>query len=91
MLYIPICPVTENNAKYLARQRQAFLDGTPGPDFPGGAGESGHAGRPTVDFLRRYAGAEGLRAMGLEKLEAHPQDPVGAQQVTKQANQILGF
>ncbi|KAK7923610.1 hypothetical protein PG985_007681 [Apiospora marii] len=93
VLYIPICPITEINAKYLARQRQAFLDGTPGPDFPGGAGESEHVGRPTVDFLRRYAGGrpEGLRAMGLEKLEAHPRDPAGAQQVTEQANQILGL
>ncbi|KAK7968675.1 hypothetical protein PG988_007748 [Apiospora saccharicola] len=91
VLYIPICPVTEHNAKYLARQRQAFLDGTPGPDFPGGAGESEHIGRPTVDFLRRYSGVEGLRAMGLEKLEAHPQDQIGAQNVTKQANQILGL
>ncbi|KAK8875275.1 DUF1479 domain protein [Apiospora arundinis] len=94
VLYIPICPVTEANAKYLARQRQAFLDGTPGPDFPGGAGESEHVNRPTVDFLRRYAGAAGLRAMGLEKLEEQPQDPretLGAQNVTKQANKILGL
>ncbi|KAK8054836.1 hypothetical protein PG993_000063 [Apiospora rasikravindrae] len=91
VLYIPICPVTENNAQYLARQRQAFLDGTPGPDFPGGAGESEHVNRPTVDFLRRYSGAEGLRAMGLEKLESRPHDPTGAQNVTKQANQILGL
>ncbi|KAK7941595.1 uncharacterized protein PG986_013982 [Apiospora aurea] len=91
VLYIPICPVTEQNAQYLARQRQAFLDGTPGPDFPGGAGESEHVNRPTVDFLRRYAGVEGLRAMGLEKLEAHPHDPAGAQNVTKRANQILGL
>ena len=91
VLYIPICPITESNAKYLAWQRQAFLDGTPGPDFPGGAGESEHVNRPTVDFLRRYSNTEGLRAMGLEKLKSHPQDPVGAQNVTKQANQMLGL
>ncbi|KAK8096188.1 hypothetical protein PG999_014210 [Apiospora kogelbergensis] len=91
VLYIPICPVTEQNAKYLARQRQAFLDGTPGPDFPGGAGESEHFNRPTVDFLRRYSGVEGLRAMGLEKLTSHPHDPIGAQNVTEQANRILGL
>ncbi|CAI4217794.1 unnamed protein product [Parascedosporium putredinis] len=38
VLYIPVCPTTEINAKYLVRQRQAFIDGTPGPDFPGGKG-----------------------------------------------------
>ncbi|KAF5234576.1 hypothetical protein FANTH_12094, partial [Fusarium anthophilum] len=42
VLYIPICPITAQNAEYMVRQREAFLRGTPGPDFPGGAGESGH-------------------------------------------------
>ncbi|POR39726.1 Uncharacterized protein TPAR_00084, partial [Tolypocladium paradoxum] len=38
VLYIPVCPVTDMNAAYLARQRAAFRAGTPGPDFPGGEG-----------------------------------------------------
>lgn len=45
VLYIPECPLTEANAKYLSRQREAFLEGIPGPDFPGGKGESEHVGR----------------------------------------------
>ncbi len=35
VLYIPVCPTTEESAKYVARQRAAFLEGTPAPDFPG--------------------------------------------------------
>ena len=27
VMYIPACPLTENNAKYLVRQREAFLQG----------------------------------------------------------------
>ncbi|KAF5018876.1 hypothetical protein F66182_9137, partial [Fusarium sp. NRRL 66182] len=37
VLYIPVCPVTKQNGEYMARQRDAFRAGTPGPDFPGGA------------------------------------------------------
>lgn len=33
LLYIPACPLTLNNAKYLVHQRKAFLLGYPGPDF----------------------------------------------------------
>ncbi len=87
MLYIPVCPVTELNATYVARQREAFLKGTPGPDFPGGKGESGHVDRPQQELI---GSEEGLRAMGLEKL-----DPSGlhggARAVVERANAILGF
>lgn len=73
------------------RQRKAFLDGTPGPDFPGGEGESRHVDRPTESFLKSYAGPEGLRAFGFEKLVvSHSQNP-GARDVTKRVNEILGF
>lgn len=35
VLYIPCCPLTEANAEYLGRQREAFAEGRPAPDFPG--------------------------------------------------------
>ncbi|KAK4194715.1 hypothetical protein QBC40DRAFT_311240 [Triangularia verruculosa] len=35
VIYIPVYPTTEANAKYMAHQRAAFLEGTPAPDFPG--------------------------------------------------------
>ena len=60
VLYIPTCPLTELNAQYMLRQRKAFLDGTPGPDFPGGEGESRHIGKPTVDDVAEWTGLEGM-------------------------------
>jgi hypothetical protein len=66
VLYIPACPLTETNARYLVRQRDAFLAGTPGPDFPGGVGESEHSGRMNRSDVEMAGGIEGLRAMGLE-------------------------
>jgi hypothetical protein len=55
LLYIPACPLTERNARYLVRQRKAFLEGTPGPDFPGGAGTGSthcRSGFPRRDLMR---------------------------------------
>jgi hypothetical protein len=91
VLYIPVCPVTENNAKYLKRQREAFFNGTPAPDFPGGKGESKHRNRITPDVLSSMIDIEGRRAAGLEKLTPKERDLVGARKVIEQANQILGF
>ncbi|KZV93442.1 DUF1479-domain-containing protein, partial [Exidia glandulosa HHB12029] len=39
VLYIPACPLTEENARTLARQKGCFIEGTPSPDFGGGEGE----------------------------------------------------
>jgi hypothetical protein len=91
VLYIPVCPVTEINARYLKRQREAFLNGTPAPDFPGGVGESQHQNRCGTDFLRLHSGSNGLRAAGFEKLVALESDPAGSQKITKVANEILGL
>ncbi|KAG7411296.1 hypothetical protein LZL87_012102 [Fusarium oxysporum] len=82
VLYIPICPITAQNAEYMVRQRDAFLRGTPGPDFPGGAGESGHVGRGTEKMLDGAA----RRAMGLSALRTE-----GENEVVAEANRILGF
>lgn len=65
VMYIPACPFTEANASYLVRQKEAFLSGTPGPDFPGGKGESEHAGRMTRRDIEEAGGEMGLAAMGL--------------------------
>ncbi|PVI08295.1 DUF1479-domain-containing protein [Periconia macrospinosa] len=52
VLYIPACPLTEDNARYLATQRDRFVRGVPSPDFGGGVGESAHVGRVGVDELK---------------------------------------
>ncbi|RDW72988.1 DUF1479-domain-containing protein [Coleophoma cylindrospora] len=72
VLYIPACPMTEANARYLVRQRDAFLEGTPAPDFPGGVGESKHVGRPETKDVEAVGGMEGLRAFGLAKWDVGP-------------------
>lgn len=83
VMYIPACPLTETNAHYLIRQREAFLNGTPGPDFPGGKGESEHVGRMTAEDVEKAGGIEGSRAMGLK-----PWDP--SSDFLKRANAIMG-
>ena len=91
-MYIPVCPITESNAEYLARQRQTFLEGFPAPDFPGGQGESEHLGRPTIKYMEQHLGSEGLRAMGLEMLDERiSSDMPGARRVVQKANSLLGF
>lgn len=69
VLYIPACPLTKANAKYLIRQREAFLSGTPGPDFPGGKGESEHSGRMSRQDIEDAGGKEALSTMGLAPWE----------------------
>lgn len=91
MLYIPVCPVTASNARYVALQREAWRRGTPGPDFPGGEGEARHAGRPTEAALREWAGDDALRSMGLEKLVYAATATPGQRQAVAEANAILGF
>ena len=91
-MYIPVCPVTESNAEYLVRQRDAFVGGFPGPNFPGGKGESAHVGRPTVEDLKLQVSEEALGGMGLAKLNtALARERPGAQKVVARANEILAF
>lgn len=83
VMYIPACPLTETNAQYLIRQKEAFLNGTPGPDFPGGKGESEHVGRMSADDIEKAGGVEGLRAMGLRPWDENSE-------FLKRTNAILG-
>ncbi|KAL2024875.1 hypothetical protein VTK56DRAFT_3574 [Thermocarpiscus australiensis] len=91
VLYIPVCPTTEKSARYVARQREAFFQGTPGPDFPGGEGESRHVGRATEEYLRRYCEPVGIQAMGLEKLAAVGGLNRGPSEAIDRGNAVLGF
>jgi hypothetical protein len=88
VLYIPVCPTTEINARYLVRQRAAFAAGTPGPDFPGGKGESNHVDRPSLDEVKTVMGR---RSLGLEKLVSLPGDRPGAVAVVESVNEILSL
>lgn len=59
-MYIPAVPYTAQNADYIARQKQAFLEGRSPPDFPVSTEASFIGGGKEVDLLS----AEGKRAMG---------------------------
>jgi hypothetical protein len=92
VMYIPVCPTTEANAEYLARQRDVFVAGYPGPDFPGGKGESEHFGRSTPQYLTSHSYSDGIKAMGLERLSTMDwEENIGARKAVQKANEILGF
>ncbi|KAK0611218.1 hypothetical protein B0T14DRAFT_440496 [Immersiella caudata] len=91
VLYIPVCPTTEASAQYVARQRDAFLQGTPAPDFPGGRGESEHVGRPTAKHVKRYGNPIGVQSMGLDTLVVAEGDTRGGEHAVRQANAVLGL
>lgn len=92
VLYIPTCPLTEDNAKYLVRQREKFVNGTPSPDFGGGVGESGHKGRIRVEDVEALVGQDGMRAMGLLEWDADAAGLTpGERVVLDRANTLLGF
>lgn len=92
VLYIPACPMTEDNAHYLVRQRDAFLAGTPSPDFGGGAGESEHVGRVAPEELEALVGEEACRAMGLREWDSEEGNlGPGEKVVLDRGNKILGF
>ena len=92
VLYIPACPLTESNARYMARQRDAFITGLPGPDFPGGIGEANHIGRPNTQDAAAVMHDDGMRAFGLQAWEADKQGlSTGERHVMQKANEMLGF
>ena len=93
VLYVPACPLTEGNAEYLARQREAFVQGVPGPDFPGGVGEGRHVGRAGKEFFEEAgkAGVDGVRAMGLGTWDVEEGGTKGERRALERGNDILGF
>jgi hypothetical protein len=92
VLYIPACPLTISNAEFLARQREAFINGTPGLDFGGGKGESEHVGRPGVQDVEAVNPEEGMRAFGLKEWDSSEAGlTAGQREVMDRANKILEF
>ncbi|RDL29969.1 Clavaminate synthase-like protein [Venustampulla echinocandica] len=92
VLYIPTCPLTESNARYLSRQRDAFMQGSPGPDFPGGRGESEHVGRPDATYIKKVSDNTGLQAMGFKSWQGDEKlQGKGERKMLSRANDILGF
>ncbi|KAI9806571.1 MAG: hypothetical protein M1833_003758 [Piccolia ochrophora] len=94
VMYIPACPLTLTNAQYLVRQREAFLNGTPAPDFPGGDGERFHVGRAGVDDLMQVAERDGIAGMGLGTWSGGEGDGLGKteteREMVRRAEAVLG-
>ncbi|KAG9967088.1 DUF1479-domain-containing protein, partial [Aureobasidium melanogenum] len=94
VLYIPACPLTIHNAEFLVRQRQAFLEGLPCPDFGGGVGETNHIGRPGVEDIEAASQGKdaGVVAFGLQEWDSSAAGLSDAQrELFDRANKILGF
>lgn len=88
VLYIPACPLTEKNAEYLVRQREAFLEGTPGPDFPGGEGERGFVGRVGKEDIFEAGGEEALDGMGIGQWAAESESE---REIVRATNEIVSL
>lgn len=91
VLYIPACPLTEVNAQYLVRQRDAFIEGFPGPDFPGGIGESQHSGRMGTSNVLSEGGKQALRSLGLEPWNVNGAKTARQAFFLEEMNRNLGF
>ena len=87
VLYIPATPLTVDNAKYIATQREQFFRGVPAPDFPGGVGDSKHVGRKTIHDFKNIQ-KSGRQAMGIEGFSAA--DGLKPEMV-KEVNEALGL
>lgn len=62
VMYIPAVPLTPQNARYIARQKERFVTGAVPPDFEGGPGEGAFSGRgQDQDVIGEVA----RKAMGL--------------------------
>lgn len=83
--------LTIANAKYVARQRDAFLIGKPPPDFPqfDGKGETGFIRKGLEEHIES---AEGRSAMGLKPFDTSiPGLSVGEKEALAQANALFGL
>lgn len=91
VFYIPSAPLCDINVKYAAIQREAFLKGLAGPDFPGfpyGIGESEHVGRATPEDVEEVGGVEALKEFGLAPFSTDGLKS-GEAAIVEEANNLL--
>ena len=88
VIYIPAVPLTPRNAQYLAKQRDHFLKGMPGPDFPQGIGEVGFVNPGKESDI---SAPQGLLGMGMAKYSVKDGARAGAKEAVKQANELIGL
>ncbi|KAF3992870.1 hypothetical protein FT663_00780 [Candidozyma haemuli var. vulneris] len=91
VFYIPSAPLCNINVKYAAVQRESFLKGLAGPDFPGFpnvVAETKHVGRATPEDVEATGGIEALQELGLAPFSADNLTP-GQAAIVKDANDLL--
>lgn len=92
VMYIPSVPLCELNARYFQLQRESFLNGFAGPDFPGfpsGVGEREHVGRADATYAYNVGGRDALQELCLEPFDVKSSYSEGTKSVIKKCNDIL--
>ena len=91
VIYIPAMPLTPQNLDYIKRQRDSFLHGFPGPDFPQfetapKRGESTYVKKGVITDIH----SAGLRAMGLGNEPFNLEGTTGSERrMLEIANEVL--
>eukprot|EP00753_Platysulcus_tardus_P008055 PLAT15588.1.p1 GENE.PLAT15588.1~~PLAT15588.1.p1 ORF type:complete len:511 (+),score=223.11 PLAT15588.1:49-1581(+) len=85
VFYIPAGPMCEKNAKYIARQRDAFLQGATPPDFPSLDAEKDFDGRATWSDLS----ALGRKQMGFDDWSLPHDDDAVRARLHARVNELL--
>lgn len=92
VLYIPSAPLCKRNLEYAWAQRESFLKGLVGPDFPGfpeGIGETEHFGRAGVEDVYKEGGEDALKEFTLDKFKEDNKYSRGAFKAVQKANKTL--
>lgn len=92
VFYIPSVPLCGINVEYAFLQREAFLKGLAGPDFPGfphGVAETQHINRGTPEDVIETGGKPAMQEFVLDKFEERSEYTAGAKKAIRKANNTL--
>lgn len=90
VFYIPSAPLCQTNLKYALTQREAFLKGLVGPDFPGfpnDVAETQHKDRGGPEDVMETGGIEAMREFLLAEIEIDESYSEGAKKMIAIANE----
>jgi hypothetical protein len=94
VFYTPSVPLCGANVDYVFLQREAFLRGLAGPDFPSfpnGLAEKEHIGRAKLEDVEQTGGRSALQEFGLEKFDEESGHTKGAKVAIRKANDLLFY
>jgi len=92
VFYIPSVPLCQANIEYSLLQREAFLRGLVGPDFPGfpnDLAEQNHKGRANLSTVENTGGKRAMREFALDKFLEEESHTEGAKIAIRKANDLL--